>query len=188
MLQFTKPFGSFSFVEEKPLGLFATVAAHTSVVSDLSSYSLLMDIEKVIIESKIGRGYVDLWKGYPEIEPIPKALHQATWFAFDLDDTLHEYRKASSLAMQVCTGSLLRWPRHDPKEFIMLDTRSISLNSQQSNFEHRQNSINIDLDLRDMSWRRVFGGSNFERGNSAKSVHRQSSPRSQRHSKYHSKT
>ncbi|QDS77883.1 hypothetical protein FKW77_000431 [Venturia effusa] len=109
LLQFTKPFGSFSFAserertiytEEKPLGLFANVEAHSSIVPNLPSHGLLTHEEVVTIESRVGREYMRLWNTSSEIEPIRKALKQATWFAFDLDDTLHGYRKASAHAMQ----------------------------------------------------------------------------------------
>jgi hypothetical protein len=106
MLHFERPFGSFWFnseherkfyCEENLLGLFSTVQAHREIVASIPSHGLLSNSEKEYIENSVGRQYVDCWKG--EVEGIRAVLQTKTWFGFDLDDTLHEFRKASMAAV-----------------------------------------------------------------------------------------
>lgn len=106
MLHFKQQFGSFLFnseherkiyCEEKPLGLFATVGAYSTVVPNVPYHNLLSNDEKDYIERKLGRMYVDCWRG--KVEKIRAILKGKTWFGFDLDDTLHEFRKASTAAV-----------------------------------------------------------------------------------------
>jgi putative hydrolase of the HAD superfamily len=106
MLRFKQPFGSFWFsserekkiyCEENPLGLFTTVQAYQTIVSSIPCHSLVSNDEKEYLENTAGRLYMSLWKD--KVEEIRAILQTKTWFAFDLDDTLHEFRKASGAAV-----------------------------------------------------------------------------------------
>lgn len=107
ILTFKQPFGSFIFQSERekeiyckknPLGLFNTVQSHQAIVSSLPSHGLLSNDEKEYIEDKVGQRFVDLWKD--KEKEVRALLEEKAWFAFDLDDTLHEFRKASSHAAE----------------------------------------------------------------------------------------
>jgi FMN phosphatase YigB (HAD superfamily) len=106
MLRFRQPFGSFWFnserekkiyCEENPLGLFTTVQTYQTIVSSIPCHSLVSNDEKEQLENTVGRLYMSLWKD--KVEEIRTILQTKTWFAFDLDDTLHEFRKASGAAV-----------------------------------------------------------------------------------------
>lgn len=106
MLDFKRPFGSdfyFSndreraiYCEEKRLGLFATVEAHYSVERDVPYHGLLSNTEKDTLEKHVGRLYVHCWQD--DLVRIRALLAEKSWVGIDLDDTLHEFRKASGSA------------------------------------------------------------------------------------------
>ncbi|OAA41887.1 Haloacid dehalogenase-like hydrolase [Beauveria brongniartii RCEF 3172] len=106
MLDFKKPFGpSFIFptdreedmyCEKKLLGLSTTVEATSSVIPDVPPHSLLSNDEKDKLEEHLGRLYLRCWEG--EVPRLRDVLLEKAWIGFDLDDTLHEFRKASSMA------------------------------------------------------------------------------------------
>jgi FMN phosphatase YigB (HAD superfamily) len=106
MLSFKQPFGSsfiFStdrekeiYLEKKPLGLFTTVEASSSVEIDGPYYGLLSNIEKDHIEEQLGRLYIQCWQD--DILRLRAILREKIWFGFDLDDTLHEFRRSSGTA------------------------------------------------------------------------------------------
>ena len=106
MLDFKKPFGSsfiFSsdrertiYLEEKPLGLFTTVEASSSIEIDVPYHGLLSNTEKDNIEEQLGRLYIHCWEG--DILRLRAILAEKTWIGFDLDDTLHEFRRSSGTA------------------------------------------------------------------------------------------
>lgn len=107
MLTFTRPFGSFFFnddrerriyCEEDPRGLFTNVRAHQKVTPDIPSHELLTNSGMEYIENQIGKLYLKCWGA--KVEELRKALQEKTWFAFDLDDTLHDYRGASRRALE----------------------------------------------------------------------------------------
>jgi FMN phosphatase YigB (HAD superfamily) len=108
MLHFKKPFAS-SFIfpterertiycEEKPLGIFSTLEASTSVITDVPTHGLLSNDEKDYIEEQVGRSYVRCWQD--EALRLRATLLEKSWIGFDLDDTLHEFRRASSAATE----------------------------------------------------------------------------------------
>lgn len=106
MLSFDKPFGSsflFSSAREKdiycmqkPLGLFANVEAHSSIRDDLPCHGLLSNGEKDILEERLGRLYLELWRD--DVLRLREIIKEKPWIGFDLDDTLHEFRYASGQA------------------------------------------------------------------------------------------
>ena len=106
MLDFNQPFGSSFFFstererviyqEEKPLGLFATVEANSSVNPEVPCHGLLSNAEKDNIEERVGRQYLRYWQD--DVSRIRAILAEKPWFGFDLDDTLHEFRRASGTA------------------------------------------------------------------------------------------
>ncbi|KAL8387203.1 hypothetical protein RB595_010081 [Gaeumannomyces hyphopodioides] len=108
MLGFKKPFGS-SFIyssdrertiycEKKPLDLFKTVETSSSIISDVPPHGLLSNGEKTRIEEQLGRLYLGCWRD--DTQRLRTILLEKTWVSFDLDDTLHEFRRASSAATE----------------------------------------------------------------------------------------
>ncbi|KAL8677937.1 MAG: hypothetical protein Q9224_007154, partial [Gallowayella concinna] len=106
MLSFKHSFGS-SFIylndrertiycEEKPLGLFATVEAKSSVERDVPYHGLLSNAEKDHIEKNVGRLYLSCWKD--DLLRLRDVLAKKSWIGFDLDDTLHDFRRSSGQA------------------------------------------------------------------------------------------
>jgi HAD superfamily hydrolase (TIGR01549 family) len=85
------------YQEKKPLGLFNTVEAHSTVKADIPSREILSNSEKYELETKLGMMYLSCWT--PQVQAMREALQKKGWFGFDLDDTLHEFRKSSKLAI-----------------------------------------------------------------------------------------
>lgn len=107
MLTFTRPFGSFFFnndrerriyCEENPRGLFTNVRAHQKITQNIPSHGLLSNTETEYIENQVGKLYLKCWGA--KMEELRKTLTEKTWFAFDLDDTLHDFRGASHQAAE----------------------------------------------------------------------------------------
>ncbi|KAK2005950.1 HAD-like protein [Colletotrichum eremochloae] len=105
MLKFTKPFGSFIFKSEReeqiytdkrPVGIFKTVESNSSILRDAPYHCLLTLEEKEQIERTLCRRYLGCWKD--KVDQLRATLSEKVWFRFDLDDTLHEFRLASSAA------------------------------------------------------------------------------------------
>ncbi|KAI4271127.1 MAG: hypothetical protein LQ337_006233 [Flavoplaca oasis] len=106
LLTFKKSFASdflFSSARERriyttdnPLGLFNTIQSNNSISSRIKSHNLLTTAEKDLIERSLGSLYMATYG--ERIQPIKDALATKTHWGFDLDDTLHEFRKASSTA------------------------------------------------------------------------------------------
>ena len=59
-------------------------------------HSPLSNSEKDMIEEHLGRLYLRCWQD--DAQELQKILLEKTWIGFDLDDTLHEFRRASSAA------------------------------------------------------------------------------------------
>ncbi|KAL8785068.1 MAG: hypothetical protein Q9213_003573 [Squamulea squamosa] len=113
LLSFEYPFGDFLFASERerqiytvdhPLGLFNTVQSNTSINANIKSHGLLTMAEKDLIEQQLGGLYMATYGD--SIQPIKQALLRRTHFGFDLDDTLHEFRKASGTA-SICIFNFL---------------------------------------------------------------------------------
>ncbi|KAI4128367.1 MAG: hypothetical protein LQ338_002769 [Usnochroma carphineum] len=105
LLSFHHPFAEFLFSSERerqiyavhnPLGLFSTVQSNQTVNAAIKSHGLLTMAEKDQIEQSLGGMYMDTYG--KRIKPVREALLQKTHFGFDLDDTLHEFRRASGIA------------------------------------------------------------------------------------------
>ncbi|KAL8754443.1 MAG: hypothetical protein Q9199_004341 [Rusavskia elegans] len=106
LLSFKRPFGNgFLFSSERerriyttdnPLGLFNTIQSNTSINANIKSHGLLTTAEKNLIERNLGGLYMATYGD--RIQPIKDALSSKTHFGFDLDDTLHSFRKASGAA------------------------------------------------------------------------------------------
>lgn len=106
MLKFNQPFGSafvFSsdrerdiYCERKPLGLFKTVETSSTVESNVPYHDLLSNAEKDKIEEYAGFLYARCWED--DILRLRAILIERTWIGFDLDDTLHEFRRSSGIA------------------------------------------------------------------------------------------
>ncbi|KAI4280134.1 MAG: hypothetical protein L6R38_004680 [Xanthoria sp. 2 TBL-2021] len=106
LLTFNHPFGNdflFSsdrerriYTTDNPLGLFTTVQSNTSINANIKSHGLLTTAEKNLIEQNLGGLYMATYGD--RLQPIKDALSSKTHFGFDLDDTLHSFRKASGTA------------------------------------------------------------------------------------------
>ncbi|KAK8131724.1 Glyceraldehyde 3-phosphate phosphatase [Apiospora sp. TS-2023a] len=66
------------------------------IVQDEPYYDLATNDEKNMLESMVGRRYILYWGDCAQV--LREALLEKTWIAFDLGDTLHEFRRASSKA------------------------------------------------------------------------------------------
>lgn len=104
MLNFEKPFGS-SFVfarkisiyyDEKVLGMVATVDASSLIEAGVLCHNLLSNTEKGSIEEHVGRLYLDCWGD--NMLQLRAMFAEKTWYRFDLDDTLHEFRRSLGTA------------------------------------------------------------------------------------------
>ena len=106
MLNFEHSFGSsfiFStdrektiYCHDKPLGLFTTVEASSSVEPDVPYHGLLSNTEKDYIEEHVGLLYLRCWQD--DVLRLRDLLAEKSWIGFDLDDTLHEFRRSSGTA------------------------------------------------------------------------------------------
>ncbi|KAL9000300.1 MAG: hypothetical protein Q9169_001017 [Polycauliona sp. 2 TL-2023] len=106
LLSFTRPFANeFSFCSERerriyttrnPLGLFDTIQSNSSINPNIKSHNLLTIPEQDIIERNLGGLYMATYGD--RIQPLKDGLASKTHWGFDLDDTLHEFRKASGAA------------------------------------------------------------------------------------------
>ncbi|KAI1350278.1 Haloacid dehalogenase-like hydrolase [Xylaria sp. FL0043] len=106
MLEFSAPFGT-SFVyknlaekdtycHRQPPGLFSTVRASSTIEENVPSHGLVTNDEKDIIEHNLGELYLACWRDH--VLQLSHNLAKKPWIGFDLDDTLHEFRRASSNA------------------------------------------------------------------------------------------
>ncbi|KAI1273457.1 Haloacid dehalogenase-like hydrolase [Xylaria sp. FL0933] len=106
MLEFSAPFGT-SFVYKNPAekdtychrqppGLFSTVKASSTIEENVPSHGLVTNDEKDIIEHNLGELYLACWRDH--VLQLSHILAEKPWIGFDLDDTLHEFRRASSNA------------------------------------------------------------------------------------------
>ncbi|ETS84494.1 hypothetical protein PFICI_02519 [Pestalotiopsis fici W106-1] len=66
------------------------------VDTDLPCHDLLSNAEKDTIEKQVGHLYLDFWKD--DVQKLRAMFTKKTWFGFDLDDTLHEFRRSSGKA------------------------------------------------------------------------------------------
>ncbi|KAL8635116.1 MAG: hypothetical protein Q9226_009384, partial [Calogaya cf. arnoldii] len=106
LLSFKHPFGNgFLYTSERerriyttdnPLGIFNTIHSNNSINSNIKSHNLLTPAEKNLIELNLGSLYMATYGD--RIAPLKAALASKTHFGFDLDDTLHSFRAASSTA------------------------------------------------------------------------------------------
>ena len=106
MLDFKKPFGSsfiFSsdrkksiYLEKKPRGPLTTVEATSSIEPDVLYHGLLSNTEKDTIEEQ--QGCRSLHCRGREILRLRTMFAEKAWVGFDLDDTLHEFRRSSGIA------------------------------------------------------------------------------------------
>ncbi|KAF1958133.1 hypothetical protein CC80DRAFT_409037 [Byssothecium circinans] len=115
MLSFKKDFSAFTLHTpreellhklETPHGLFNTVTKHSTIKSNIPPHNTLSNHEKHAIETRLGTLYLRLWK--PEIDALRPRFEKAKWFAFDLDDTLHESRRASTAAITAVLSAIIR--------------------------------------------------------------------------------
>lgn len=73
--------------------------ASSSIEIDVPYHGLLSNTEKGNIEEQLGRLYIHCWEG--DILRLRAILAEKTWVGFDLDDTLHEFRRSSGTATKV---------------------------------------------------------------------------------------
>lgn len=103
-LKLKQPFGDYVFKDDReksicegvaPNGLFERVKSHT-LVEEFRGHGLLSALEVERIETEVGHLYLGAWG--PRLESVVALFAKKAWFGFDLDDTLHEFRKASAHA------------------------------------------------------------------------------------------
>lgn len=105
MLELNQPMENFLFSSERekriytthnPVGIFDTVKSHDTIVPEIKSHQLLTKSETEVIEGQLTPLYLDACSD--SVHELSAALHDHNWYGFDLDDTLHEFRKASKAA------------------------------------------------------------------------------------------
>ncbi|KAI9724086.1 MAG: hypothetical protein M1812_000805 [Candelaria pacifica] len=162
MLSFEHSFNDFLYNSEReeqiytvenPLGLFNTVQKSSSIEPQPANKLISADeIEK--LELTIGKRYIDTYLGRysstvthqnNEEANLGLLLGSRTWFAFDLDDTLHEFRKSSSVASgSVCDFVSTLLPRSSIKDLratyarILADKTSTAFTSGKSSTDYRR--------------------------------------------------
>lgn len=103
-LNFKRPFGDFVFNSDREQsiyqgtvseGLFDRVKSHSGI-EDFAGHGLLSALEIECIEAEVGGLYLKSCGSF--LDTIRSSLSSKNWFGFDLDDTLHEFRKASAHA------------------------------------------------------------------------------------------
>ena len=78
-----------------PEGLFDRVKSHSNI-EDFAGHGLLSALEIECIEAEVGGLYLKACGSH--LDFIKSSLSSKNWVEFDLDDTLHEFRKASAQA------------------------------------------------------------------------------------------
>ncbi|KAI6758799.1 hypothetical protein HG530_011039 [Fusarium avenaceum] len=134
MVNFKKPFGSSFFFstdrekaihcDEKPLGLFTTVEASSSVEADVPYHNLLSNTEKDELEEHLGRSYLCCWRD--DVMRLRAIFHEKTWFGFDLDDNDIQFM-----------DSLLESYEHTLTEYLQLKCGALCLLSTIKNMDKK---------------------------------------------------
>lgn len=70
--------------------------ARSSVEANVPYHNLFFNTEKNELEEHLGRSYLSYWRD--DVMRLRVIFHEKTWFGFDLDDTLHEFRGSSGIA------------------------------------------------------------------------------------------
>ncbi|KAI1290986.1 HAD-like domain-containing protein [Xylaria venustula] len=107
LLEFSLPFStSFlyndacekhtSYHSQPPAALLSTAKNSSMIVDNVPCHGLVTNYEKTIIEKSLGELYLSCWREH--ILHLSGILAEKQWIGFDLDDTLHEFRRASSTA------------------------------------------------------------------------------------------
>jgi putative hydrolase of the HAD superfamily len=105
MLELTQPMENFLFSSEReksiytthnPAGIFDTVKSHDTITPEIKSHKLLTKKEIEVIDGQLTPHYLDSCGD--SVRTLSAVLHDHSWYGFDLDDTLHEFRKASKAA------------------------------------------------------------------------------------------
>ncbi|KAI1385896.1 HAD-like domain-containing protein [Hypoxylon trugodes] len=75
----------------------STIIEASSFEVEIPYHNLLTNSEKDDIEERVGNLYLRCWND--DVHRLQAILAEKTWFGFDLDDTLHEFRRSSGKAM-----------------------------------------------------------------------------------------
>lgn len=125
---FKRDFATFSInIEQEgslhrvdpPRGVFDTVSSHSQIRPDIPSHGTLSSQEIYDIEQRLGRLYLRNWQS--EIKNVRDRLLRAKWFAFDLDDTLHEFRRASTAAIDAVFRAIISDPPPSDKQTLTFE-------------------------------------------------------------------
>ncbi|KAH7324442.1 Haloacid dehalogenase-like hydrolase [Stachybotrys elegans] len=160
MLRFEQPFGHYFIFansrensiscDERPPGLFTTVEASSSIKNDVPCHGLLSNEEKGILEESLGRAYLRCWRD--DVIRLRDTIVEKTWFGFDLDDTLHEYRRSSKAAIDAVLHSMSQDygpPISDLAEEyarVLKDKTSSAFSDGRTSFEYRRERFTSVLD------------------------------------------
>lgn len=139
MLKFDHPFGSAFFYssdrekeiycERKPLGIFQTVEENSTVEPNVPYHDLLSNAEKDDIEKYAGFLYARCWED--DILRLRAIISERTWIGFDLDDTLHEFRRSSGIATNRVLAEISK--RHDTPLPALKDEYAVVLKMKTAN-------------------------------------------------------
>ncbi|KAI1124299.1 Haloacid dehalogenase-like hydrolase [Nemania abortiva] len=133
--------GDTNYFREPP-GLSATTKGNSTIVGNIPCHRLVTNDEKAFIEMAVGRLYVDCWQDHTL--KLRGILAEKQWIGLDLDDTLHEFRKASSIAsnavleaIHAAYGVPLDALTSEYSEILRAST-SNAFSDGKSSFEHRK--------------------------------------------------
>jgi len=84
------------YTTQNPAGIFDTVKSHDTIMPETQSHQLLTKSDMDVIKGQATPLYLDSCSD--SVTELSAALHDHIWYGFDLDDTLHEFRKASKAA------------------------------------------------------------------------------------------
>ena len=118
-----------SYCEEKPLGLSKAVEISSTVQPDVPYHNLLSNAEKDNIEEHAGFLSVCSWED--DVLRLRAILTERTWIGFDLDDTLHEFRRSSGIATNSVLAEISN--RHGTPISTLKDEYSMVLKMKTAN-------------------------------------------------------
>ena len=85
-----------TYCKRKRLGIFKIIETSSTVGPDVPYHNLLSNAEKGDIKEHAGFLYARCCED--DILRLRAIIAERTWIGFDLDDTLHEFRRSSGIA------------------------------------------------------------------------------------------
>lgn len=113
----TQPTKSFSFSSKRekciettcnyPAGIIDTVKSHHTTMPATQSHQLLTNSDPELMDCQLPPLCPDSHGA--TVNELSAALHSHSWYGFDLDDTLHSFRKAAKAAATEVINHISSW-------------------------------------------------------------------------------